>query len=362
MTTIQNPLNPSRLIDVTEAYSEIKYPYGAFSQTGLFTPEYVATETMIATIDDNGQGKMTGFTSRLERDKQRVARKGGKAVSIGIPYIGIAGSVTYEDFAKRVGNWSLLSPKAQAETIGNLTLDRLEQLDRSMAQNKEYLALQATKGLVVNPEDGAVVADLFDIYGYDKVTNTLDLTKKDLDIFAWSQALRSDLIKRNRTGGMIPTVDILVSDEDMMAIQSHPSLALLRASLLQGTGVTGVINQSQLLYSVENLSAHGITQVFDLKNGVRFITYPQDFVRRLGDVAPATEVGKAHTILRGLNNLYRVAFATAPYLDQLGQVGSEAYAWRTEIQANQGFEVGLECSPLYYIAQPDLAVDITIKK
>ena len=360
--TIKNPLYPSRMIDIIDAYNEVKYPYGAFSQTGLFAPEYVATEQVIATIDENDQGKMTGFTSRLERDAQRTARKANKVVSIGIPYIKIVESITYEDFAKRVGTWGLLTETQRQLTINDVTLDKITRMGKAMAQNKEYLALNATKGLILDPEDGSVVADLFDIYGYKRVTNTLDLTKKDLDIFAWANALKSDLQKRNKTGGIIPVIDILVSDEDMQAIQSHPSLALLRASLLQGAGLAGVAMQSTLLYGEQNLTANGISQIFDLKNGVRFITYPQDFKRRLGDVVSATEVGKAHTILRGLDDLYKVAYAPAPYLSQLGVSGSEAYAWRTEIKDDQHFEVGLESAPLYYISQPDLAVDITIKK
>ena len=40
--------------------------------------------------------------------------------------------------------------------------------------------------------------------------------------------------------------------------------------------------------------------------------------------------------------------------------GSETYAWRTPIQHDQHFEVGLESSVAYYMTQPELSVDVTI--
>lgn len=362
MVATANPLNTSRRIDIVEAYNTVAYPYGVFSKTGLFESQPVSTTTIMAKVTQDGLGTMTGFTSRTERDAMRVSKQKQKAVALEIPYIKQASAVTYEDFAMRVGDWTNLTPETQELTINDVTLDRIYQMSLSMSQNMEYLALNATKGLVLDPYDGDVYANLFDTFGYTKVTETLDLTSADLDIFAWSVALKEGIQKRNRVSAVVPTVDILVDTKDMQAIQSHPSIALLRASLLAGTGLSGIQNQSKALYAENVLSEHGVSQVFDLQNGVRFITYPATFTRMDRTSASATVEGTAHTVVRGVSGLYKVAYAPAPYLSQLGKLGQPTYAWRTPVQDDQRFELLVESSPLYYMTQPDLAVEITIKK
>lgn len=360
-TKIVNPLNTSRLIDVTDAFNTVAYPYGAFSKTGLYTPDYLNTTTAIAQVDQNGLGKMTGFTSREERNGFRTAKKRNKAIALAIPHIKIEESITYEDFAGRIASWDGLTAVAQEATVQDATLDRLDRMSLAMTQNIEYLALSASRGVMLNPEDGEEHTNMFDILGYDKVTETLDLTSQTLDVLAWSVKLKESLQKRNRVSPVIPTVDILVNSADMQAIQSHPSLSVLRANLLVGGGLAGLGVASKLLYSQTVLTDNGVGQVFDLGNGVRFITYPASFTRYDGTVVEATTQGTAHTILRGVSGLYRVAYAPAPYFSQLGSVGSEVYAWRTPITNDQQFNVGIESSPLFYMSQPDLAVEIKIK-
>lgn len=358
---IINPLNQSRTIDVTGAFNEISYPFGAFSKTGLFEPDYLNTTTAIAQVDQHGLGKMTGFTSREERDAYRTAKKKNKAIALSIPHIKIVESITYEDFAGRVANWGGLTPSDQEITVSTATLDRLERMSLAMTQNLEYLSLTATSGVMLDPADGSVHTDMFEVTGFTKQTETLDLTNQQLDIVAWSVALKEKLQKLNRVSPVIPVIDILVSSADMQKIQSHPSLAVLRANLLVGGGSNGLSIASKLLYSQTVLTEHGVGQVFDLQNGVRFITYPATFTRYDGTVVEATTEGKGHTILRGVSGLYRVAFAPPPYLSQLGSTGQDVYAWRTPIINDQHFQVGIESSPLYYMSQPDLAVEITIK-
>lgn len=360
-TQIINPYNQTRFIDVTDAFNTVAYPYGVFSQTGLFEPDYLNTTTAIAQVDQNGLGKMTGFTSREERDAYRTGKRKQKAVALAIPHIKIQESVTYEDFAGRVADWNGLTPSGREITVNDATLDRLERMSLAMTQNKEYLALTATKGVMLDPADGSEHTNMFEITGYTKRTETLDLTDQTLDIIAWSVKLKETLQKANRVSPVIPTIDIVVSSNDMQAIQSHPSMQVLRANLLVGQ-VNSLASASKLLYSQIVLTEHGVGQVFDLQNGVRFITYPATFTRYDGSVVDATEDGKAHTVLRGVNGLYRVALAPAPYFSQLGQKGTDVYAWRTPIVNDQHFEVGIEASPLYYMSQPDLAVEITIKK
>ena len=362
MPTIVNPLDNSQLIDVTTVYSEVEYPYGVFSKTGLFTPENVASTMLIAEIDERGLGKMTGFTSRRERDAMRTAKGKKQAIALAIPHIKIEESVTYEDLENKVANWQGMTIEARGVTMNDATLDRLERMSLAMSQNFEYLAFTAVNGVMRDPEDGSEVANMYDIMGVVRLTETLDLTDNNLDIIAWAKALKAKIGKANKISPVIPALDIYVSSADLQAIYSHPSIAPLRANLLTGLGRTGLALASELLYSETVLTTHGVADMFDIGGNVRFINYETSFTRRDGTVVDMNTDGKAFTVIRGARDLYRVAYAPAPYFSQLGKLGTPTYAWRTPIKLDQQFNVGLESSPLFYMTQPELSVDITITK
>lgn len=360
MATIVNPLDESQFIDITGAFKQVQYPYGAFSKTGLFSPSYVTTRSVIAEVDNRGLGKMTGFTSLRERDAMRTTKETRKAIPLAIPHMKLAESVTYEDLANKVANWQSLTQEDRAITVNDATLDRLERMSLALTQNMEYIAFTAAQGVMLDPADGSEVANMFDVLGVARLTETLDLTDTTIDLFSWAQALKAKIQRASKTSPVIPVIDIVVDPADMQKITAHPSLAALRSNLMFGQGSAGVGLASSLLYSTLSLTTHGISEVFDLGNGVRFITYPASFTRYDGTTVAATTAGKAFTVLRGVADLYRSVYAPAPYFRYLGQVAQETYAWRTPIAHDQQFEVLLETSPLFYMTQPELSVDITV--
>lgn len=361
-TQIVNPLDQSQFIDVTTAFKEVAYPYGVFSRTGLFAPEGVTSGTVIAEIDARGLGKMTGFTSRRERDAMRTSKEFKQAVALTIPHIKIEESVTYEDLENKVANWQSLDQTARGITVNDATLDRLERMSLAMTQNMEYLAFTAANGIMRDPYDGSVYADMFSILGVTRLTQALDLTDNTLDIISWAKALKAKVSKANKSSPVIPALDIYVSSADMQAIQSHPSIAPLRANLISGLGRQGLAMASEVLYSEQVLTTHGVSDILDVGSNVRFINYEVTFTRLDGSTVDLNVNGKAFTVLRGTRDLYRVAYAPAPYFSKLGTKGTESYAWRTPIKNDQQFNVGLESSPLFYMTQPELSVDITITK
>ena len=360
--TIANPLNGSRFIDVTESFETVAYPYGAFSKTGLYTVEPVTQRTVIADVTMTDYGKMSGFNSVRERDADRTAKTVQKAVTFAIPHMKLVESITYENFEGRVANFNGLTDAERAITINDETLDRLERMSLTMTQNHEYMAVEAAKGVLRDPRDGTAYLDMVANLGVVRLTETLNLASPTLDILAWAVALKTKIQRANKVSPVVPVVDIVVTNADLQAISTHASIAPLRANLITGTGRAGLALAQDLLYSETSLTAHGVSQVFDLGNGVRFITYPNVFTRQDGTNVEVTTNGKGFTVLRGVRGLYKAVAAPAPYFSQLGAKGSETYAWRTPIQHDQHFEVGLESSVAYYMTQPELSVDVTITK
>lgn len=361
MSTIIPQLDPNTFVDVTTAYNEVRYETGAFAETGLFEAEYVKQTTIVAKINDSGLGKMTGFNSRRERDADRTAKATEKFVPLHIPHIKIVEAVTYEDLAEKVsGDWIGLKAEEKEKTIADATVDRQARISIAMAENHEYLAYFAAQGILLDPRDGSEKLNMFSALEVTRLTAALDLTDPDLDLITWTKALRGQIQRANKTSPTIPTIDIIVDEADMQAIAGHVSVQALRSNLIAGTGNLSVAQN--LLWSTQELTRHGIVDVFDLGGGVRFVTYPKDFVREDGTVVPATVAGKAFTVLRGTRGIYRSVFAPAPYFSTMGKVGTKFYAWRTPIVNDQHFQVGVETSPLYYMAQPELSVDVTITK
>lgn len=362
MSRIVNPLQISRFIDVTDDFQEgLTWKYGAFTRTGLFNAEGITTTHLIAKVDQQGRGKMTGFTSRQERDADRVARRTGKNVAMQTPHIKIVDAVTYEDLENHVV-YSNMQPKLLEEEVTEATIKRMEEMSDSMQQNLEYLAVTACQGRMRDPYDGSVYADYFEMFGKTQTTVTLDLTDPSLDIISWSRNfVKTPLTKANTLSPSIPTIDIFVTNEDLAEIEKHPSLTALRASLAIGQGLAGLNTLGSLSSKIE-WDAHGITSVLDLGNGVRFVTYPQNFYNMAGEVVDIVEEGEGFTVLRGVKGLYQARFAPAPYFPYLNSKGTETLALMTPVKLDQEVELVLESSPLYYITNPELCYKVVIKK
>lgn len=346
-----NPIDVTQLVDIGEILQEVTYPFGMFADTGLYEERGIVGTTVLQTVRDTDNHTMTGTTSRRERDADRVGRQRSKVRPIATTSFKIVDAIHYEDLADQIREWGQLSQT----TVQDAIIERVRAMNLAMQQNREYCAFTAAQGIMLDPRDGSEVADMVDITGQARLTDTWDLTDANFDVAAKISEVRRRLALANIYGGAIRNVDIFVTPEVFSAIVSHPSIQTIWSLANQGN--RGLIDNATP-YSIPRLTEHGLVDWFEY-NGVRILVYPQDFRRMDQTAVPALAANKGFTVVRGLSGLYKARFSPAPYFSKMGMVGQKDFVWQTPIKNDQEIQVGHECYPVYYMEQPALSMDIT---
>lgn len=354
MARIINPVNPSRFIDLGDAFAERPVSFGRVKNSALFDVENIVDRSHLYKYEPFIQARMTGLTSITERDKMKVTRGKGRAIGLSASAIALTDSVQYEDVAGRVRSWDDLTE----ETIEDLALDKLDTMGRSFDMSTEYMFFTAAQGVMQNPEDESDVLDMYEVTGVTRETDTWDLTEPT-GILEKINGVTNRLIEYNLRGGNITSIEIMVADDVFTKLASHPELITFYEAAFYGTGLA-YVNNPFINRSVDRVvrNVQGMSRSFTIE-GVTFSTYPEKFQKWDGTAITAIPSGKGFTIVRGIPDLYQVKYTPAPYISQLGRQGQEQYVWRTPIKNDTHFEVFLESYPIVFMKDPRLSIDIT---
>lgn len=358
MALYPNELDLKNLIDISETLVETTKQFGRYNHSGLFRKEGVTTQDVGFMRTKAPKTKMTGATSRLERDAWKVDSGKKDRVGLGTASYKLTDSVQYEDLAFRVNNWADIDPTAREKTVGEAVSEKLVGMQRTMEQNQEYSVFTAMQGVQRDTADGEALVDMFEVLGTTRLTKTIDLTQSTGVLQAINE-LTNQLIETQTYGSGFSAIEIIVADDVMTALTSHPELITLYESAMTGRGME-YVNSPFLSGRVNDLNRnlYGFVRKFDI-NGVTFSTYPQKFRNYLGEAVDAIPNGKGFTTIHGVAGLYQAKFVPAPYLPLLGSKGQENYVWQTPVKDNTHFELYQESHGAYFMQEPTLSVDLT---
>jgi len=351
---ITNPIDRTKLIDIGSTLEVLNPNFGRIDNSGLFDKEGIAVRHHMFEVEPEAQAAMTGLGSMTERERWKITQGVNEQYALGSVYFGLTDGVQYNDIANIIPDWKSFDEDKLADIIAK----KQRGLYEVASINKEYMALTAAQGAMRDPLDGQVAVDMFKITGKDKETFAIDLTT-GTGLMAKLVALQNQLIDLNVTGGNIQSVEIIVSEEVFGKLSQHPELISFYEAALHGTGLQ-YLNNPILNGRVneKNRNTFGLTQSFNVM-GFTFSTYPQKFKRWDGTKVNAIEAGKGMVIIYGVGDLYQAKWTPAPYLSNLGKTGQELYGWRTPIIDDTHMELYLEFNGVYFMKQPELAVEIT---
>lgn len=359
MAIYPNSLDPRTLITIDDAVlNEIPVQFGRFDNSGLFAKSGITTQDYGFQFSPLTDDKMTGATSRLERDAWKVSQAKKKRVALSGASFKLTDSVQYEDLAFRVNDWQALDPMAREMTVAEAVAEKLPVMLRAMQQNKEYLALTALQGVMKDPEDGSDLINMLTVTGASRLTHTIDLTATT-GVIAAITALVNKVQAAQVYGSGFTGLEVVVADDVFSKLANHPEIIAIYENAMSGRGQE-YINSPWLSGRVneKNRSIYGFVQSLVI-NGVTFTTYSQKFKRFDNSLVDAVASGKGFTVLQGATGLYQAKFVPAPYISMLGTQGQEMYVWQTPVKDDTHFEIYAESHPLYFMQQPELSVDIT---
>lgn len=358
MTVIRNPVFDGSNIDIGEIVREYNPVYGRIAESGLYAEQGILTTSHMYQIEKQENTKMTKLTSRTERDAMATTRGKRKAVTIGTVTIKETGGVHVEDIQNVLNSWDLDQEDGFFEEVAK----EARRLADVGAANMEYIALNATDGLLRDPYDGTVVLNQFTNTGTTRTTHTINAAPNSTTLLSDIMGLINKVGRLNGFNGTYSGIEVIVHNADFDAITSNHDLIGRWQLALQGTGggymSNPLLNQTIL---VENKGRFGWAREFTVEN-VTFRTYPQNFFRWNGTEVEATTEGKAHTIVHGANGLYQAKFAPAPYVSKVKTAGTKWLGRNTGIIDDTHMDMTLESHCMYFMNRPEMSIDITITK
>lgn len=358
---IINPKDTTSIIQMNDVINELEVNVGFLMNSGLFTEELTARDTVVEQINKQNKRGMLGLTSRRERNKVKHTRRKAKQWSVQIPYQETIEEVTKEDVFQVAKDWET----ATEEQIMDVYERKLIPMKESIENAREYIYWTAAQGITRDPRDGSVVLDMFEKHGINRTEIDVDLTDLSLNLLVWMAEFRNRVVKDNKRGSTQGVIEIFVTQEVFSAFVKHPSVFAAYQMAYQTRGKEYLDNVARP-FGTTTRGAYGIVQEFEHDN-VRIIVAPQTFILEDGDVyedgtydsVDAVEAGTGFAVVRGVRDAFRAYFSQSNDLMSGGL--AKTYAWRSEIKDNAFFEMTASSAPIAYTTAPELCYKFKFK-
>ena len=333
-----------RLIDWTDSVSNMDATFGLISNSGLFNIKYTSQNAIMFEKDDFTT-TLLNPTSRRERNTQKSAARTSKMYALALPYFNVQDAVLPEDLQGYIRRGTEITP----ETEGAAIADKLQIMRQRYDMTKEYMALSAVKGRTVAP-DGTVIADMFQEFGITQENITWTLSDPDFDVMKACRELKTKLQKDLRTGGVIKAVEVWVGYDFFDALVAHPQVVNYHLQYK-------LPERAYYMDGGATFQQFGVQNVFEFQ-GIRFMTYDSTFKLPQADGSFVEQdgiaAGNGHTMIRGVNDLYRAYYGTNNKFSGVNALGSELYVHSYKDDRDSRIDLELEFSHLYFSTQPQV--------
>lgn len=339
--------NGSLMTEWTDEINEIENQYGLINGSGLFNGKGISQDSIVF---DKTEHEITLLSQSSRRGDAPTYGKDRslETFSLALPYFNHKDYVTAQD----VQGWRMPGTADMEEALGRVIAEKLEDLRLAADQTREYMKIQAIKGITVDP-DGNTLANMFTEFGLTRTDYQVDfdLGTADTEVDLKIATLKRGIAKNAKAGGAIGRIECMVSPEFFDALITHPKM---REAYLyyQNSG-------KQLLRDdLARYESWGIVDMFEHK-GILFYSYDAEFnmpdggTERAISATVGTEGG--YSIVRGMRNLYRGYFGPANTLSGANMAGMEIFAYEYRDPKDKYHELEVEMAPLYIISKPKVS-------
>ena len=339
MSIILDFKNEFQTTDFTAAVNEEENQYGFINAQNLFDV-YNTAEKAIVFDKSSHNITLMPAVNRGSHSASTGKERDVETFSIPLTYFKHQDSLGAEDIYR----WRQPG-STDKETVARASSEKVTDMRYLADQQKEYLKLQAVKGVFKTP-DGSTVADMFSLFGitqqnvdFNLADGTTDINSKILDL---KRAVKSGLKTSSMNG-----VDVYLPEDAYDALVNHSQM---KAYYLLGDGASRNYRENTASYE-----QWGVMDMFEHK-GVRFIQYNPTFSLPDGTTEDFLESGFGIALPRGARGLFRSYFGPSNKLSAVGTPGQEMFL-RTYLDPKDEYvEFELEMAPLMFCTQPNSIV------
>lgn len=345
--------NGQKLTDWTEEVNDIANQYGVINARGLFNGQGISQETMVFEKEINTITLINETNRRAPKASRGKDRK-HETFALSLPYFEHKDYVTPQD----VQGHRMQGTPDSPEQLGNVIATKLEDMRLSADQTREYMKVQALKGLVASPS--GVNYNMFQEFGISQTTIDFELGDANTDVRQKVAQLKRTIAKNALAGARVGRIEVMVSPQFFDKLVNHPKV---REEFLYYAESN---NRKDALRGVlQTMEAWGVMDSFEYQ-GVLFWSYDATFNIDNGESVTATPifgtdptVEGGYTVVDGLGkNGYRSYFGPENTLSGANSVGSEMYVRQYTDPRDKFHEMELEMSSMYLLMKPQVSVKV----
>jgi hypothetical protein len=393
MSTTRTLTNGQLLTDWTEEVNDIANTYGLVNGSGLFAGAGTGQLSLLFDKSSN-QINLLKQTNRNSNKAQKGADRKNQTFALTLPYFLYQDRISPADLQ----GLRMAGTPDSPETLANVIATKLEDMRLVADQTREYMKIQAMKGITVD-SDGDVIANMFATIGlagaaitdngYDDYEVRFDLSDAALNPDVAIAELKRKISKGAMIGGKIGNIEVMVTAGFFDALVGHP---LMREAYLHYS--VSEAKSDAVRSDLATFEAWGVVDTFKHK-GITFYTYDADFNSDDGDgtitvlkgigstgasnsdrdtrqgasgalqgttaagVVAAHTTGSVphvgYTVIKGVRNLYKGVFGPANTLSGANTVGSEMMVAQYSDPKDKFWDMELEMANLYYMTRPQMS-------
>ena len=339
MTNVISLGDFNQFTDLTDAIQFVPNKWTRIGDMGLFTPR--GTSQLSVTFD-----RVDGVLSALEARQRGVNPQYGsneivKTLSYATAYFPANDKVAPEDIQGRRRPGSATETDMVTEAVQR----KLENLRMAHAQTREFMEMQALKGLVKSP-DGTVFADLYTDFGFTEKVIDFLLGTATTDVDSKIRELIRHIEDNAFSGGSIGGIRVLVSQEFFDKLITHAT-----------------IRDAYINYQNSNQIGGGQVLRDDLRRsfihqGVTFEEYRGSITKLDGTVERMITAQEGHAFPTGIEGMFETWFSPAHHMDFVNTIGEEVYAFSVPARDGSGIEIFSQSSPLPLCKRPQALVKV----
>jgi len=342
---IRDYVNSFKQTEWTDQINRVENQYGYINSRDYFGPVRAASTNAI--VFDVNKHNITllpqvnrgdhSFTDGKERDVDTFALK--------LAYFKHHDRLTAED----IQDWRQPGSMEQ-ETYARSFAEKITDMRMAADQTKEYMKLQAFKGVFKTP-DGKVVADMFTEFGVTQKTIDFALGTASTNIDGKIAELKRYIASNIKQGGSINGVEVLVDPSFYDKLINHPSIKTAYQYYLNS-------GAQRLRDDLAQYMSWGVMDFFEHR-GIRFISYDATFNLPNGTTEAGVATDTGHAFGLGARDLFRAYAGPSNKLSQANQPGQEMFVRTYLDERDEYVDFEQEMAPLYFCTSPASLVRLT---
>jgi hypothetical protein len=339
---------PYTATDLTDQINVIPNRYGLMEELNLF-PAEGSTSTIVEMRYENKTLRVLPAKERGSPSTPMLSET-GQTIFIEIPHFPAQDLITPKDLQDIL---VVAQRTKRRPTLAEEVSKRLLSLRNTHAITREWVRASALQGIITDG-NGAVVANLNQIFGINPVTIDFVLGTAGTDVIAKCQQVWQS-ISTNLQGETMRAIEVIVGPTFFGELIEHPNVAKYWLQAEQATSIANMIRverQGQMWgreFYFQNLLFREYYGTAPIKSGSPPTVTSTAFFPNNG--------GTAYPV--GTMNMFRTYDGPANDLRFLGEIGQEIYVSPKFLDHGKGIELESESNPLAVCRRPGALVQIT---